>query len=311
MNGHRQPLQQRQDVLACLAAEDAELVLQADRVEPSCIDVRCCCHVVGEYVLPDLTTNRRRIVVGAIAVGHGNDRGNDRRNARCDRLLQIRGERRDTAAARQRIADKGDAPGAAHTWISQWVDGRRRQSASPCPFAKSADRRLVGFTGRTLQKGGHGLAGNVSHEASYSTGTDVHSYALSVDEDRFTAGDMKQVEPGLSLHQKHPDLAVGIDLPIREGGKVDLLEDEIGARCNDEPCRRQAFRRGLCRRGSRDGRANGGIRMQFAITAMVEQSKRRVAALLNLGDHESGANRVNGAGRDDNRLTCMDNLAMR
>ena len=166
-------------------------------------------------------------------------------------------------------------------------------------------------TGRTLQKGGHGLAGNVSHEASYGTGTDVHSYALSVDEDRFTAGDMKEVEPSLSLHQKYPDLAVGIDLPFREGGKIDLLEDEIGTRCNHEPCRRQSFRRSLCRRGSRDGRANGGIRMQFAITAMVEQSKRRVAALLNLGDHESGANRVNGAGRNDNRLTCMDNLAMR
>ena len=156
----------------------------------------------------------------------------------------------------------------------------RRHFASPCSFAKSAQLRLVGFTSRALQKGGYGLAGNVSHEASYGTCTDVHSYALSVDEDRFTAGDIKQVEPSLSLHQKHPDLAVGIDLPIREGGKIDLLEDEIGDSLQPlavpptgvptQPVPAQVPR----------GRANGGVRMQFAITAMVEQSKRRVAALL-------------------------------
>ena len=67
---------------------------------------------------------------------------------------------------------------------------------------------------------------------------------------------------------------------------------------------------GLCGRGSSYGRAYGAIGMQLAITAKVEQSKGRVAALLNLGDYEAGADRVNGAGRDDNRFARVDNLAM-
>ena len=65
-----------------------------------------------------------------------------------------------------------------------------------------------------------------------------------------------------------------------------------------------------CGRGSSYGRAYGAIGMQFAIAAKVEQSKGRVATLLNLGDYESGADRVNGARRDDNRFARVDNLAM-
>ena len=89
-------------------------------------------------------------------------------------------------------------------------------------------------TGLALQKAGHGLAGNVSHEASYGAGADVHSCALRVDEDRFAAGDMKEVSnlASPSTSSSKNLAAVGIDLPFREGGKIDLLEDEIRTRCN-------------------------------------------------------------------------------
>jgi hypothetical protein len=55
---------------------------------------------------------------------------------------------------------------------------------------------------------------------------------LAVDEDRFPACDMNEVELCLSPHQKYPDLAVSIDFPIRIGGKIDLLENEKGTRRN-------------------------------------------------------------------------------
>ena len=70
------------------------------------------------------------------------------------------------------------------------------------------------FTGPALQKGGHGLAGNIGHEPFHGAGTGVNSCALSLDENRFTAANMQEFEPCLSLEQKYPNLAVGNDLPV-------------------------------------------------------------------------------------------------
>ena len=55
----------------------------------------------------------------------------------------------------------------------------------------------------------------------------------------------------------------------------------------------------------RPGVGNGYaiVDMQFARSAVVEQAECRVAALLNLREHDAGAERVDGAGRDEDGVT--------
>ena len=46
--------------------------------------------------------------------------------------------------------------------------------------------------------------------------------------------------------------------------------------------------------------------MQFALPAVVEQAECRVAALLNFGEHDAGADGVDGAGRDEDDVAFRD-----
>ena len=44
------------------------------------------------------------------------------------------------------------------------------------------------------------------------------------------------------------------------------------------------------------------VDVQFTLSAVVEQAKCRVAALLNLGEHDAGAESVDGAGRNEDDI---------
>jgi len=47
------------------------------------------------------------------------------------------------------------------------------------------------------------------------------------------------------------------------------------------------------------GNRDGAVFVQFALPAVIEQPEGRVAALLNLGQHDAGADGVDRAGRNE------------
>ncbi len=71
------------------------------------------------------------------------------------------------------------------------------------------------------------------------------------------------------------------------------------ARDQNRPLEREAD--GTTRRPKRKdvGHGYAVVDVQFTLPAVVEQAERRVAALLNLGKHDTGAERVDGAGRNE------------
>ena len=98
---HHQLGEQSDDVPARLAAEDAELVLQAGDLELILVEKIGCACVGGGRVIVDLELNDRGILVRAALIVHCHDGGFDVA-ARCaDRLLQIGCKSCDPAAARQ------------------------------------------------------------------------------------------------------------------------------------------------------------------------------------------------------------------
>jgi hypothetical protein len=74
------------------------------------------------------------------------------------------------------------------------------------------------------------------------------------------------------------------------------------ARNQNRPLKREAD--GITWRPKRPGVCNGYaiVDVQFTVPAVVEQAKCGVAALLNLGEHDTGAERVDGAGRDEDDI---------
>ncbi len=50
-------------------------------------------------------------------------------------------------------------------------------------------------------------------------------------------------------------------------------------------------------------RRNRAIEMKITLPAVVEQAKRGIAALLDLGDHQPGADGMDGAGGNRNDVT--------
>ena len=64
-----------EDVVAGFAAENSELVLQANGVEPAGIQEICRTHVFFDIVVLDLESDRRGIIIGLTMIGHRHDAG--------------------------------------------------------------------------------------------------------------------------------------------------------------------------------------------------------------------------------------------
>ena len=71
---HGQPRQQRHDVAARFATEDAEFMLETDDFELARIQEIGRPHVVLDFVIVDLKAHDGRIVVGMTVIGHRHDR---------------------------------------------------------------------------------------------------------------------------------------------------------------------------------------------------------------------------------------------
>src|ERR1700738_3028270 len=93
---------------AGFAAENPEFVLQADDIELAGVQKRGGANILTDAVILDLQRDRSRIVIGLIVVGHRHDEGLQAWLRIRNRAVQVGGKCRDTAAARQRIADHRD-----------------------------------------------------------------------------------------------------------------------------------------------------------------------------------------------------------
>ena len=111
---HGQPRQQGHDVTTCGAAEDAELVLKRDGLEPARIQEHGRTGVIFDLVVFDLKTDSRRVIVGSALIGHRHDAGIDIRTRCGDRLLKMRRECRDPASARQGIPNERETVDPSH-----------------------------------------------------------------------------------------------------------------------------------------------------------------------------------------------------
>src|SRR5580698_9983973 len=56
----------------------------------------------------------------------------------------------------------------------------------------------------------------------------------------------------------------------------------------------------------RVGNRDAVVLVQFALPSKVEQAERRVATLLNFGKHDTGADGMDGTGRDVNDVALRD-----
>ena len=59
------------------------------------------------------------------------------------------------------------------------------------------------------------------------------------------------------------------------------------------------------------GNSDGAFFMQFALPAIVKQAECRVAALLNLGEYDTGANGVDRSGGDEDDVAFRDGTPLR
>ena len=115
--------QQLEDMAAGLAAENSEFVLQANDVEPARVQEVRGADIFLDVAVPDLEDDRGGIVIALAVVGHRDDAGLEVRACNGYRLMQVSGEGGDTASARQRIADEGDAAERRHVWASIFCFG--------------------------------------------------------------------------------------------------------------------------------------------------------------------------------------------
>jgi hypothetical protein len=127
-----QSREQRQHVSTGLTAEDAELMLEGYDVESTGVqDVRRV-RVVLHLLILDLRTNDVRIVVCLAVIRHRNDCGLDIEIR--DGLLQIVGERSNSAAPRKRVTDERHTNSSGHDRTSKggWRTPRQEKKRVNC-----------------------------------------------------------------------------------------------------------------------------------------------------------------------------------
>ena len=147
---HRQARQEPGKVRPGLAAEDAELVLQRHHVETAVIQEVGSAGIVLKPIVADLKTDGAWIVVAVTIVIHRDDGGFQIRFRCGDRLLQVRGEGRDAAVARQRVADEGDTVGRVQGRASIREIGETAGAASS---RRRRDAALGGVTASFAARG--------------------------------------------------------------------------------------------------------------------------------------------------------------
>src|SRR5206468_2967517 len=91
------------------------------------------------------------------------------------------------------------------------------------------------------------------------------------------------------------------------------LQRPAAGRQRDQGCssRGEASWTGLGLNRPGVGNSDGAFFMQFALPAIVKQAECRVAALLNLGEYDTGANGVDRSGGDEDDVAFRDGTPLR
>ena len=150
------------------------------------------------------------------------------------------------------------------------------------------------------------IRSRISDQAAHSGGSGLNVGAIRFDKDG--VADRRAVGPirARPVDHQDPGFSLGMERPVRIRREVDPLEHKMRACDQGRSSRGETSRTGLglSRPGIGDG--DGVVFVQFALPAIVEQTERRVAVLLNLGEHDAGAYGVDGAGRDEDDVAFRD-----
>ena len=115
---HFETRQEFDDVAAGLTAENPIFMLQGDNIEPCAVQEFGRLDILADGFFVNLKTHSRRIVVGAIRVRHGDDKGLKLWPRRRNRMMKIVSKRSDPASTRKMIPDERHAPKGSHLIVS-------------------------------------------------------------------------------------------------------------------------------------------------------------------------------------------------
>lgn len=117
---------------------------------------------------------------------------------------------------------------------------------------------------------------------------------------------VRQSDPRASFDQQDPGFSSRIEGPGRIRRKVDPLKYKMRACDEGSSDRGEASRTGLSLNWPGIGNGDGAVFVQLALPAKIEQTESRIAVLLNLGEHDTGAYGVDRARGDEDDVPLLD-----
>jgi hypothetical protein len=142
----------------------------------------------------------------------------------------------------------------------------------------------------------------IGQQSRNTIGPDSETRVVRFQKDCFADKRVHWSDPGMSLDEQDPGFLLGMQLPIRTWRQLDPLENEMRAGNEHGSRVGQTARNRLTLCRPRGRRRDGVVQVDFALPAMIEKAKRRVAALLDFSQHESRADGVDRASRDEDDI---------
>src|ERR1700742_1736058 len=133
---------------------------------------------------------------------------------------------------------------------------------------------------------------------------------ISFQENGVTKRQPRQAELGVTFDSQNPGLFRRVEHPNGTWNKVNLLQSKVRIDGEGHSRVAQSFGGRLMSEGARRCDGDGIFDMQFPLSSIVKQSERSVTALLDFGENNAGADRVNGSGRNKNDVAFMDRMPM-
>ena len=120
----------------------------------------------------------------------------------------------------------------------------------------------------------------------------------------------RQAELGVTFDRQKPGFFRCVEHPNGTRSKVNLLQSKVRIDGEDHSRVAQSFGRRLM--FARPGRCHGDgvFDVQFPLPSIVKQPERGVTVLLDFGENDAGADRVNGSGRNKNDVAFMNRVPM-
>ena len=149
----------------------------------------------------------------------------------------------------------------------------------------------------TLQQMWNRAAARVRHEAHHAAGAGMYLDAVRLREKGIARDNIERSGDGTAAENEKPSLSFRFQTPRGIWRQIDPLEYEMRAGNEQPPFGGKLARPHL--KISRSGvrHHDGVFDVKFTLPAGIEQTERRIAALLEFCNDETGANRVNRSGR--------------